>query len=350
MGRVPVCFAGGARIRAARGDVAIDTIVPGDKVVVVRDGQESLEPVEWVGYSHIDIARHANPEDAAPIRFREGAIADGQPIRDLVVSPEHCLILDGLCVPAKRLVNGGSIVSEPDHPPFTYFHLELARHGILLAENTQAESYLDTGNRASFDNTDEPRLLHPTFGVNATSARWETDACAPLATLPEQVAPIWTRLAERSVAIGYPIPKVPTVSDADIHILADGQLFRPVSDRDGRCVFLLPAGVTSVSLISRSGIPADLMDAARRDTRRLGLRVNWIAVRTGSEDVLIPADHPALADGWNEIERGNGKIWRWTDGAATIPWKSVTQPVLVTIRCSPLERYPVRDRTARLTA
>ncbi len=349
MGRVP-CFTSGARIRAARGDVAVETIARGDKVVVIRDGQESLEPVEWVGYSHIDIARHGNPEDAAPIRFRSGAIVDGQPIRDLVVSPEHCLILDGLCVPAKLLVNGGSIVSERDHPPFTYFHLELERHGILLAENTPAESYLDTGNRASFDNADAPRLLHPTFSVNATSARWETDACAPLARVPEQVAPIWTRLAERSAAIGYPIPEVPTARDANIHLLADGQIIHPVSDRDGRCVFLLPAGAVSVSLISRSGIPADLMIATQRDTRRLGVRVNWIAIRSSNEEILIPADHPTLADGWNEIERGDGTIWRWTDGMATIPWKTVAEPVVVTIRCSPLDRYPVRNGAARLTA
>ena len=106
-------------------------------------------------------------------------------------------------------MNGGSITTERDLAPFKYYHIELERHGILLAENTPAESYLDTGNRYWFDNADEPRQLHAGFTVNATSDRWLTDACAPLAKVPFEVEPIWSRLAERSVAIGYPIPKYP---------------------------------------------------------------------------------------------------------------------------------------------
>jgi Hint domain len=73
----------GTRIRVARGDIAIDAINPGDDVVVVRDGQEALEPIKWVGYTHFDISRHSHPEEAAPIRFRKGAIAENQPVRDL---------------------------------------------------------------------------------------------------------------------------------------------------------------------------------------------------------------------------------------------------------------------------
>ena len=132
MGKPTPCFMSGARIRAARGDVDIGAIVPGQEVVVVRDGRQVLEPVKWVGYSRIDLSQHANPEEAAPVRFRAGAIAVQQPLRDLVVSPEHCLIIDDLCVPAKLLVNGGSIVSERDHPPFTYFHLDSSGTAFFL--------------------------------------------------------------------------------------------------------------------------------------------------------------------------------------------------------------------------
>jgi hypothetical protein len=350
MGMGAGCFMSGARIRAARGEVSVDMIAPGDEVVVLRDGEATLEPVKWIGYSYIDIATHANPEEAAPIRFRAGAVADQQPIRDLVVSPEHCLIIDGLCVPSKLLVNGGSIVSERDLPPFTYYHIELDRHGVLTAENTPTESYLDTGNRSLFDNADVPRQLHPAFKLNADAGRWLTDACAPLARVPEQVAPIWQRLAERSVAIGYPVAKVSTVDSADIHLLVNERTIQPVSNRNSRYVFVVPAGATSVSLISRFGVPADLMIAAQRDTRRLGVRVNWIAIRASNEEVLIPADHPRLESGWNDIERSSSEIWRWTDGAAAIPWKNVTGPAVVTIRCSPLDQYPVRDGMARLIA
>jgi hypothetical protein len=344
------CFASGGRIRAARGEVPVETLVAGEQVAVLRDGKQVLEPVKWVGYTYVDLSRHAHPEDVAPIRFRQNAIAEGQPVRDLFVSPEHCFIIDGLCVPAKLLINGGSIVSERDHEPFKYYHVELDRHGILLSENTPTESYLDTGNRYWFDNADEPRQLHASFTVDPTADRWLTDACAPLARVPTDVAPIWSRLAEQSAAIGYPIPAVATVEDADIHLLADGNVIRPVSDHDSRYVFTVPAGVESVSLKSRFCIPADKMIAGQRDVRRLGVSVTWIAIRSGGNETILSADHPGLAEGWNEAEQNGKVVWRWTEGDAKIPWEAVTDAAIVTVRCSAVDRYPVYDEKVRLVA
>src|ERR1700750_2706026 len=188
----------GVHLRTVHGEDPVESIQVGDEVLVLRDGVETPEAVKWVGYSHTDLARHAFPEQAAPIRIRSNAIADNQPSRDLFLSPEHCLIIDGLCVPVKLLVNGGTITSERDHAPFTYYHIELERHGILLAENTPAESYLDTGNRSLFDNADDRRQLPPSFAVNANAERWLTDACAPLVRTADQLEPIWRRIAERS--------------------------------------------------------------------------------------------------------------------------------------------------------
>jgi antigen 43 len=346
----PTCFKDGVRIRTARGDVPVESIVADEEVMVVRDGQHTLESVTWVGHSYIDLARHDRPENAAPIRFRKDAIADDQPERDLIVSPEHCFFIDGVLVPAKLLVNGGSIISERDHRPFTYHHIELETHGILLAENTPTESYLDTGNRSSFDNADVPRKLHPDFTVDATSSRWLTDACAPLAQVPGDVAPIWERLAERSQTIGYPIPDVTTVEDPDLHLLADGKVIRPMSDRDSRHVFAVPANVKSVSLVSRFCIPADKMIAGQRDTRRLGVSVNWIAIRNGDRETVIPSDHPGLTDGWNEAEQSSDGSWRWTDGNAALPWDNNTEASIVTVRCSMVDSYPVYDEKTRLVA
>jgi antigen 43 len=350
MGMGNTCFMSGARVRAARGEIEIDQIEPGDEVVVVRNGQETLEPVKWIGHTYVDIARYEYPEEAAPIRFLAGAIAENQPARDLIVSPEHCLIIDGLCVPAKLLVNGGSIVSERGRAPFTYYHLELEKHGILLAENTPTESYLDTGNRSTFDNADEPRQLYPSFQVNEGHLRWETDACAPLAKVPEEVEPIWARLAERSISLGYAPSVIKTAGDPKLHLVADGQIILPISDRDARYTFAVPAGVSSVTLKSLFCIPADKMVAAQRDTRRLGMKVNWIAIRSDEIETIIPADHPGLKDGWNDIEKDDRSIWRWTDGSATIPWHGLAGSAVVTVRCFPVDQYPTYDEQARLVA
>ena len=346
----PKCFVSGVKIRTGRGDKLVENFEPGDDVAVLRNGHEVIEQVKWVGYQYTDVARHASREEAAPIRVRKNALADEQPCRDLLVSPEHCLIIDGLCVPAKLLVNGGSIISERDFPPFTYYHLELEQHRIILAENTPSESYLDTGNRASFDNSGLPRPLHPDFNLNASSARWLTDACAPLASVPDQVEPIWTRLAERSEAIGYPIPQIKAVTDADVHVLADGRILRPVSDRDGRYVFMIPDNTQSVSLMSRFCIPADWMIPAQRDTRRLGVRISWIAIRNDTVDRIIAADDPVLREGWNDVESDSGTFWRWSDGAATIPWDDIAGAAVLTVRCASALEYPVYDEKARLVA
>ncbi len=344
------CYMSGARIRAARGEAPVETLTCGESVVVVRDGIESLEPVKWVGVSNIDLSRHAYVEEAAPIRVRPSALADNVPVRDLFLSPEHCLIIDGLCVPVKLLVNGGSIVSERDRAQVTYYHVELEQHGILLAENAPAESYLDTGNRSVFDNSTEPRELHPSFRINADSARWQTDACAPLAKIPDDVEPIWARLAKRSEEIGYPIPAISTVKDSDIHILADGKVIRPVSANASRYVFMVPAGVAAVSLMSRFGIPSDLMIAGQRDTRRLGVRVNWIAIRAGSDEAIIAADHPSLRDGWYDPEHDGSDIWRWTAGNAVIPWQTVSGVAVLTVCCSPADQYTAPEENVRLVA
>jgi hypothetical protein len=343
------CFDGGTEILTERGSVPVESIKVDEQVVVRRDGQDVLEPVIWVGKSKIDLSQHAHPELATPIRIKAGALADNTPVRDLVVSPEHCLILNGRCVPAKLLVNGGSVAREYRASPFEYYHIELANHGILIAEGAEAESYLDTGNRANFDNA-ETRMLHPAFEANPTSKRWLTDACAPLASIEEEVAPIWQMLADRSVALGYAIPTPSTVEGPDLHILADGLRIDPVSDRDSRFVFTVPAGAKAVSLVSRFCIPADKMVSSVRDTRRLGVSVNWIAIRADDAETILSADHPALQEGWNDAERSGAAMWRWTDGAATIPWDNITGSAVVTVRCTPVDQYPVYDETLALVA
>ena len=284
------------------------------------------------------------------IRIRPGALADGQPTRDLYLSPEHCLILDGLCIPAKLLINGATITSERSHPPFTYYHIELDRHGILVAENALAESYLDTGNRSLFENAGEPHQLHPSFTVNADADRWLTEACAPLVRASDQLEPIWRRLAERSARMGLLIPAIPTSNDADVHILADGRRINPVADGDCRWVFTVPAGVTSVALASRCCIPADRMLAGLRDQRRLGVSVSWIAIRSRNCETVLPPDHPALQEGWNDVERSTGKMWRWTEGVAAIPWENIPGPAMLTIRCAALDHYPIYAENMVLAA
>jgi hypothetical protein len=59
-------------------------------------------------------------------------------------------------------VNGTSIVRENNVPQtFTYYHVELDDHSLVLAENTPAETFIDNVERLGFDNWEEHQALYP---------------------------------------------------------------------------------------------------------------------------------------------------------------------------------------------
>jgi hypothetical protein len=98
---------------------------------------------------------------ALPVRVKAGALDDGVPRHDLCLSPDHALLVDGALIQAGALVNGRSIVREANVPEtFTYYHIELADHDLISAENTPAETFVDNVDRMGFDNWDEHQALY----------------------------------------------------------------------------------------------------------------------------------------------------------------------------------------------
>ena len=83
-------------------------------------------------------------------------------------------------IPVKHLINGSSIVQVP-LDAVSYYHVELSRHSVLLAEGLPVESYLDVGDRTSFENGGGPIALYPDFA----SRMWEAGGCAPLVVTGE---------------------------------------------------------------------------------------------------------------------------------------------------------------------
>lgn len=322
-----LCFAAGTQIRTARGDVAVEALAEGD-LTVTHTGEH--RPIKWIGYRRLDLTRHTHPNLAAPVRVRRGAFGENLPCRDLVVSPDHCMFVDGKLIPAKLLINEMSIVQERDTRVVEYYHVELDRHAVLLAEGLPVESYLDTGNRTFFSNAGLALVLHPEFHVNAGLRCWETDACAPLAVSAEAVEPVWRKLADRAEAFGYARPAIATTEDADLHLVANGRSIRPISADRGCHVFVLPPGTAAVQLASRAGAPSDVVPYLE-DWRQLGVAVSRIVVRSSTEQSEIPADHPALTQGWHAAEHDGPALWRWTDGHARLPIAMSAEPLTVEV-------------------
>ena len=181
---VAACYAAGTRILTLRGEVPVETLGAGDRVVT-RSGASA--PVVWTGHRHVDCRRHPRPADAWPVRIAADAFAPGRPHRDLWLSPDHAVHVDGMLVPAHALLNGVTIVQMPVDT-VTYWHLELSRHDVVYAEGLPAESYLDTGNRAAFEDGSPKGRFKSGFGKIArrwtsgtprssvTGCRWRTCA------------------------------------------------------------------------------------------------------------------------------------------------------------------------------
>lgn len=152
------CFMAGTRIRTSDGEVAVEYLKNGD-LVMTADGQSA--PVRWIGRNTVS-RRLADPLRVLPIRIRAGALAENLPARDLLLSPEHAILVDDLLIQAGALVNGFSIIRESNVPEtFVYYHVELATHSLLLAEGALAESFVDNVDRMAFDNWEEHEALYP---------------------------------------------------------------------------------------------------------------------------------------------------------------------------------------------
>jgi hypothetical protein len=329
------CFTPGTRILTPDGEVPVEDLREGDLVLTQTDSGSEAAPVIWIGHRNLDLTRHPYPQMVAPVRVRRGALGDNLPHRDLVLSSDHSILIDGVLVPAKLLVNDRTIVREmPD--TVEYFHLECASHSIIVAEGVTVETYLDTGNRAAFDNAGKTLSLHPQFESTKTWA----DACAPLVTDPAIAEPIWRRFADRA---SQPAQARPTTDDPRLHLLANGRVFRPINVDDDKYVFLLPREVREVTLASETVCPADEKPWTG-DLRRLGVAVREIVLRgdgdCGNGDLChLSADHPSMRRGWWPTENDGVTFWRWTDGAGVIPLPFVTR--IMEIRIAKMTRYPV---------
>jgi hypothetical protein len=237
-----VCFAAGTHVLTIGGEKRVENLMPGDVVCTMSGDEPGARPVRWVGRRRIALASHPRPETVAPVRIQCGAFADKIPHRDLLVSPDHAIFVDGALICARQLINGTTIRQEMDWRSVSYFHVELDAHAILLAEGLPAESYLDTGNRGFFTNADRPLVLHGDATGGADHAMRAAMSCAPFASDEASVRPIWQRLADRAAVLGLPVEQPGTATEPELRIVVAGRTVWPMHVGDGRHVFLLPRG------------------------------------------------------------------------------------------------------------
>ncbi|WP_298285335.1 Hint domain-containing protein [Acidocella sp.] len=188
------CFVQGTHILTTRGEVAVEALAVGD-LVITPEGEEL--PVVWIGRRELDVAALSRPELARPVVIERGALGEGTPARDLRLSPDHALLIDGVLVPAKLLVNWSNIREIQGVGRVCYYHVELCRHAALFAEGAMVESFLDTGHKGLFDNHDASVIAPPDLMQAARVAR----SFAPLVGVGAKLDDIRRQIAARQVGI-----------------------------------------------------------------------------------------------------------------------------------------------------
>jgi len=148
-----MCFAAGTEILTDLGTASVETLVPGD-LVQTPDGREVA--VKWIGRQVVN--KMFAGERAQPVRIQSGALGNGLPESDLVVTADHGMVLNDLVINAGALVNGSTI----DFVPMddlalceTYYHVETDAHDVILANGAPSETYMDMPGRQGFANYQE---------------------------------------------------------------------------------------------------------------------------------------------------------------------------------------------------
>lgn len=147
-----VCFADDVMIQTAEGPRAVQSLRVGDMVQTADDGPQ---PLRWVGHVSLDLA--AMPK-MRPVRIGAGALGGGLPTADLLVSPQHRVLVRSVIaqqmfgtpevlVAAKQLVALDGIALAQDLDRVGYTHLLFDRHQIVISNGAATES-LYTGAEA----------------------------------------------------------------------------------------------------------------------------------------------------------------------------------------------------------
>ena len=157
-GNGTTCFCAGTLIQTPHGEVAVDALGVGHKVMTTNGAL----PVKWVGRkTHRKNAHAAWHPSVLPVKVSRFAIDDQTPQRDLYLSQLHCLFIDGVLIPVKHLVNGRSItLIDPTVETIEYFCVELDTHQVIFAEGTAVETFWYSGGQIPWDNLEEYQAIY----------------------------------------------------------------------------------------------------------------------------------------------------------------------------------------------
>ncbi len=144
-----ICFTPETLIATPVGPRLIRSLRPGDRVLTKDNGPQEIL---WTGSRRMTGARLYAMPHLRPVRFRSGAFGVGRPEPDLLVSPQHRMLLRGpsaqdlfntpeVLVRAQDLLNDLTVTVDYALREVTYVHILLERHNVVFANGLETESF-----------------------------------------------------------------------------------------------------------------------------------------------------------------------------------------------------------------
>lgn len=142
------CFTPGTMIATPKGEVLVETLRAGDKVITRDNG---IQEIRWTGAKPVSWRDLTARPHLKPILVRQGSLGNGLPERDMMVSPNHRLLVANdrtalyfdeheVLVAAKHLV-GGKGVQQVDSIGTCYIHFMFDQHEVVLSNGAWTESF-----------------------------------------------------------------------------------------------------------------------------------------------------------------------------------------------------------------
>ncbi|KMW59570.1 Alkaline phosphatase [Candidatus Rhodobacter oscarellae] len=142
------CFVSGTLIDTPDGKTPIETLKVGDKVITADNGPQTIR---WIGAKQLGPEALTENPNLRPIRIAAGCLGNGLPESDLVVSPQHRVLLQSnivervfgskeVLVAAKKLLSLPGVSVDEEMESLTYWHILLDQHEVVLANGAQTES------------------------------------------------------------------------------------------------------------------------------------------------------------------------------------------------------------------
>lgn len=144
-----ICFTPNTMVATINGLRPVQDIRPDDVLLTKDNGPQKIV---WQGHRRMTGARLFAMPELRPIRLRADALGGGIPDAELLVSPEHQVVLRGqaarrlfneteVFVQAKELVNDNTIWVDHAIREVTYIHLMFEEHQVIWANGVETESF-----------------------------------------------------------------------------------------------------------------------------------------------------------------------------------------------------------------